>query len=375
MSAVSIRAVDGRRDLDRFLRLPWRIYADDSHWVPPLLSDVRAALDQQKHPFHQHADVALFLAERNGEAVGRIAAIINHAHNDFHEDAVGFFGLFESIDDQAVASALLAAAEDWLRARGRSEIQGPFNLSTNDEICSPGVLVEGFDRPPVILMAHNPPGYGPLIEQTGYSKVMDLLAYWDEQAGRQTRIARVAERIARTEGYSIRSIDMRRFDQEVATIQDIYNSAWERNWGFVPMTAAEIDHMARQLRPILNPRLCAIAEVGGEPVGFALGLPDYNQALRHVNGRLFPLGFLKLLWHRRNIDAARVITFGIRPGYRNRGLDALLLNHLIVEGDRSGLTRAECSWILEDNWDIRRTIEKAGGHVYKRYRVYGKPLS
>jgi GNAT superfamily N-acetyltransferase len=372
--AVTVEPVAGRADLERFLRLPWQIYADDPHWVPPLLSDVRAALDAATHPFHQHAEVATFLARRGRSVVGRIAAVVNRAHNEFHQDRLGFFGLFECSDDQGVADALLAAAEQWLRERGMDAVMGPMNLSTNEEVCSPGLLIDGFHRPPVILMGHTPRYYSTLVERAGYTKAKDLLAYWFAGTEPPARLQRAYDRLLRGGRIRLRSLDLRRFDEELAVIQDIYNSAWERNWGFVPMTAAEIDRMARQLRPIANPKLCAFAEVDGEAAGFALGLPDYNMALRHVNGRLFPFGLAKLLWYRRSIDTARIITLGLKPGYRKLGLDALLTAHIIIEGNRSGIPRGECSWILEDNWEMRRGLERNGAVADKTYRLYQKPL-
>jgi GNAT superfamily N-acetyltransferase len=371
---IRVEPVAGRRELNRFLRLPWRIYAGDPHWVPPLLSDVRAALDPARHPFHRNAEVRLFLARRSGEVVGRIAAVVNRAHNSFHEEALGFVGLFESVHDQGVADALFAAAEAWLRERGMDRVRGPVNLSTNEEICSPGVLVEGWHRAPVIMMGYAPPYYAGLFEGAGYGKARDLLAFWLEGHHPPLRLKRAYDRLTRDQSVRIRSLDMRRFDEEVAGIQEIYNSAWERNWGFVPMSAAEIDHMARQLRPVVNPKLCAIAEVDGVPAGFALGLPDYNMALRHLNGRLFPFGFLKLLWHRRRIDTARIITLGLRPGYRNRGLDAAMITHIYIEGNKAGMWRSECSWILEDNWDMRRGLERLGAVADRTYRLYEKAL-
>jgi GNAT superfamily N-acetyltransferase len=372
---IDVRPAAGRADLERFLKFPWRIYAADPLWVPPLLADVRAALNPAKHPFHAHAETALFLARRGRTVVGRIAATVNRAHNAFHEDRVGFFGLFESIDDQGVADALLRTAEEWLRARGMTAVQGPMNLSTNDEVCSPGVLIDGFHRPPALLMGHTPRYYAELIARAGYAKSKDLLAYWIDADPPPARLVRAYDRMTRDGRIKLRSLDVRRFDEEVDLVQAIYNSAWERNWGFVPMSEAEITHMARQLKPIVEPKLCGFAYVDGEPAGFVLGLPDYNQALRHVNGRLFPFGFAKLLWYRRRIDAARTITLGVKPGFRGRGLDALLIAHLIRESERIGIRKGECSWILEDNWDMRRGLERNGAVADKTYRIYEKPLS
>jgi hypothetical protein len=376
MSAgVTVTPVAGRADLERFLRLPWQIYADDPYWVPPLLSDMRAALDSSSHPFYEHAETALFLARRGRQVSGRIAAIVNRAHNEFHQDTVGFIGLFESIDDQGVADALFETAAEWLLERGMTAVRGPVNLSTNEEVCSPGVLVEGWHRPPLIMMAHTPSYYGRLFERGGFEKEKDLLAYWMVAAEPPPRFKRMYDRLLRDDSVRIRSFSMRHFSDEVATILRIYNSAWERNWGFIPMSDAEVVHMAKQLRPVVNPKLCAMAEVDGEPVGFALGLPDYNMALRHVDGRLFPLGLLKLLWYRRSIDTARTITLGLKPGFRNRGLDAAMITHINIEGNRAGIWKSECSWILEDNWDMRRGLERVGAVADKTYRIYQKPIS
>ncbi|HEX6135289.1 MAG TPA: hypothetical protein VFZ24_15070 [Longimicrobiales bacterium] len=373
--AIEVRPVSGRADLERFLKLPWRIYAGDPLWVPPLLSDVRAALDPARHPFYEHAEVALFLARRGRDVLGRIAAIVNRAHNEFHADRLGFFGLFECIDDQGVADALLRTAEHWLVERGMTAVQGPMNLSTNEEVCSPGVLIEGRHRPPAVLMGHNPPYYAELITRAGYVKAKDLIAYWLESETTPARLRRVYDRLLRDGRVRLRSLDMRRFDEEVATVRDIYNSAWERNWGFVPMTGAELDYMARHLKPIAEPKLCAFAEVDGAPVGFALGLPDFNVALKHANGRLFPFGIVKVLWYRRKIAHARTITLGLKPGYRGRGLDGLLIAHLFLEAKKIGIWKSECSWILEDNWDMRRGLERIGAVPDKTYRLYEKPLA
>jgi GNAT superfamily N-acetyltransferase len=374
-AAVEVRPVGGRADLERFLRLPWRIYADDPLWVAPLLSEVRSVLDPARHPFHRHAEVATFLAWRGREPAGRIAAVVNRSHNDFHDDRTGFFGLFESIDDQGVADALLATAEAWLAERGMTSAQGPMNLSTNEEICSPGVLIEGFHRPPAIMMAHTPKYYARLLERAGYVKAKDLYSYWIESPEPNPRLRQAYDRLLRSGEITIRSLDMRRFDEEVDTIQRIYNTAWERNWGFVPMMPEEITHMAAQLKPVVNPRVCAIAEVYGSPVGFVLSLPDYNIALRHVNGRLFPLGIFKLLWYRRGIDTVRTITLGVVPEHRGRGLDALLIAHINLKAMEVGIWRGECSWILEDNVPMRRVLERNGAVADKTYRVYEKSLT
>lgn len=369
----TLQPVRSKAQIGEFIRSAWPIYADDPLWVPPLISDMKSVLDRGSHPFHGHAEVELFTARRGGRIVGRIAAIINHNHNEFHEDRLGFFGLFESIDDPAVSDSLLERAESWLRQRGMDACRGPMNLSTNDELWGPGVLIDGFDSPPAIMMGHNPPYYQALVERAGYVKSKDLLTYWIDTS-RQTRIERMAERLVRRGRFRIRSLDMRRLDQEIAVIQEIYNSAWERNWGFVPMTEEEIQHLAKALRPVVNPGLCALAFVDEEPVGFALALPDYNQVLRHLNGRLIPFGFFKFLWYRRKITAARTLTLGVKPPQRGTGLDALLILHLFRESAKARMPQGECSWILEDNTPMRHALERFGATLQKTYRVYDKPL-
>jgi GNAT superfamily N-acetyltransferase len=371
---VELRPVAGPADRRAFIRLPWRIYRDDPHWVPPLLLEVAKVLDPSRHPFHAHADVQYFLARRGRVVVGRIAVFVNHRFNEFHASRIAHFGFFECVNDGEVAEALLEGAADWGRKRGMELLQGPFNFSTNDELHSPGVLVDGFQYPPVLLMAHTPPYYAALLEGCGFVKARDLLSYLAEGTEPPDRLVQGVGRLRRSKGVVVRPLVLSDLPREIARVKEIYNSAWERNWGFVPMSDAELDHMAASLKPVLDPRLCALAEVQGEPVAFALGLPDLNQVLRHLNGRLLPLGWLKYLWYRRRIDTLRVLTLGVRPEHRHRGIDAMLILHLYLEGLKAGFTRAECSWILEDNLPMRRGLERIGARAYKTYRVYEKPL-
>lgn len=359
--------------MKQFIRLPWRIYADDPVWVPPLLSDQRKLFDRAKHPFHEHADVEYFLAWRGSEPVGRVAAFINHRYNEFHSDHTGFFGFFESINDRTVAHALLDAAESWVREHGARRIMGPFNFSTNDESHSPGILLDGFDKPPIVLMGHGRPYYQDLVESAGYGKVEDLLAYWIDSNETPERLAHVVQRIERSiDGFSIRPVNLKKLDDEVELIQQIYNSAWEQNWGFVPLTEKEIEHLAKELKPIVEPRYALLAFVNGDPAGFTLTLPDFNQALKHVNGRLLPFGIPKLLWYARKIDRARVFALGLKPEYRGMGIDVIFFTRAFMTARELGHTGGECSWILEDNWKMRRGLEKVGAYVYKTYRVYQK---
>ncbi|MEK6609411.1 MAG: N-acetyltransferase, partial [Gemmatimonadota bacterium] len=267
-------------DLDRFIDFPYRLHRGDPTWVAPLRRDVKTLLSRSKNPFFQHAEADYFLAERDGAVAGRIAAIRNDAHGAVHEEEkqVGFFGFFESANDQAVADALFAAAGDWLRRRGLSVMRGPASFSTNDEC---GLLVQGFDTPPTILMPHNPPYYPELVERAGFTKAMDLLAYQGSGDAPPARLVEGARKLAQRYRITLRPIDMRKYWEEVALVKKLYNSAWEKNWGFIPFTDAEIDHLAKQLKPVVVPDLVVFAEMKGELIGFAITLPDFNQALKH----------------------------------------------------------------------------------------------
>jgi GNAT superfamily N-acetyltransferase len=340
--------------------------------VPPLLAEERKRIDP-KHPFFEHGTVQLFLAYRDGRPVGRIAAIENRLHNEFHGDRVGFFGMFESVDDPEVAGALLDRAAEWVVGRGLDRLRGPTNFSTNEEC---GLLIENFDDPPYVMMTYNPPYYDRLLTGWGLEKVKDLLAYRvREEEVNRARLATVERLVSRLRPrMSARPIRMNRFAEEVGIVRDIYNAAWERNWGFVPMTDAEVEYMAKQLKPVVDPELALIGEVEGEPAAFALALPDVNQAIRRLNGRLLPFGIIKLLWHMRRINGIRVITLGLKPEYRRTGLAELLYYEIIQRGRSRGHTVAETSWILEDNLLMRAGLEKMGARVYKTYRLYERDL-
>jgi hypothetical protein len=370
--SVRIVRVDSQRERARFIDLPWRLYRGDPLWVPPLRRDVRLLFDAQRNPFFAHGAVQPFLAERGGRAVGRVAAIVNEAHNAFHGDRIGFFGCFECEDDPEAARALLDAGAAWVAERGRVGLRGPVSFSTNDEC---GTLVDGFDTPPMVLMPHNPAHHARLLEGAGFAKAKDLIAYRFRTTGLPERLVRAADALRARSRIAIRSLDLRRFDEEVARVREVYNDAWEKNWGFVPMTRAEMDHMAAQLRPVVDADLLLFAEDEGRPIAFALALPDLNQALRHANGRLFPFGALAIWWHARRIREVRVLTLGIRHGYRRFGVDSLLYIELFRAAAAKGYTGGECSWILEDNVAMRRPIERMGGVAYKTYRIYERGAS
>ena len=368
---LRIVPADAPRDFTRFVDLPWRLYREDRKWVPPLKSDVRLLFDRKKNPFFAHAEVQPFLVERDGRAVGRITAIVNRAHNEFQDDRTGFFGFFECEDDPEAAAALFAAAEAWVAERGLDRLRGPMNFSTNDDC---GSLLQGFDTPPMIMMPHNPPYHARLYEACSFVKAKDLVAYYLDSNQPPDRLVQGVELIRRRKQIVVRPMDMKKFDSEVGLIRQIYNSAWEKNWGFVPMTREEIEHMARQLKPVVDPELVVFAEIRGEPVAFALGLPDFNQALRHANGNLLPFGVLAIWWYSRKIRHVRVLTLGIKEGYRTSGVDALLYYELFERGRKRGYLGGEFSWILEDNLAMRRPLEHMGAVPYKTYRIYDRPV-
>lgn len=369
---IEIRPVAGKKDLNRFVLLPWKIYAGDRSWVPPLIGDTKAMLTPGRHPFHEHAETALFLAWSGGEPVGRIAAVVNHRHNDFQGEKTGFFGFFETINEPAVSAALLETAGRWVAERGMDRLRGPANFSTNEE-CA--MLIEGFDSPPVVMMPYNPPYYPALVEAAGFAKVKDLLAYHAHSSAMEMEhLKRFANATLDREGATLRTLEKRRIFQEVNRFRSVYNQAWERNWGFVPMTDAEIDHMARSLKPVIEPGLVLFVEKQGETIGFALALPDVNIALKHANGRLFPFGLLKILYYSRKIDLARVLVLGILKEYRGRGLDIPMYLALVRNAAKKGMHAGEMSWILEDNFAIRRPLERFGARVYKRYRFYERSV-
>ena len=356
-----------------FIDFPYRLHRDDPLWAPPLRRDVATLLSPDRNPFFEHAEASYFLAARNGEVVGRIAAIRNDAHGRAHaeERQVGFFGLFETVDEQAVADVLFGAAAAWLRERGFTVMRGPMNFSTNDEC---GLLVDGFDTPPVVLMPHNPAYYPPLVERAGFVKAMDLLAYEGAREPVPARLVKAAARLAQRYHITLRGLDVRHFWTDVALVKRLYNEAWENNWGFIPMTDAEMNHLARRLKPLVVPDLVVFASIDERPVGFAIALPDFNVALRtNRSGRLFPFGLFRVLWNQRRITRSRVITLGVVPACRRSGVDALMYAWLWRHGRARGITWSESSWILESNAPMRNALERMGFAVYKTYRVYDRP--
>lgn len=371
---LRIIPVQDRRMLRRFIRLPWSIYAADPAWVPPLRLERRNHLSP-RNPYFAHADWQAWLALRGDRAVGRISAQIDRLYREHHDESTGFFGLLEAEDDQETFAALFAAAEHWLQAQGMRRALGPFNLSVNDEC---GLLVEGFETSPMVMMGHARPYYGPRVEAQGYSKAKDLLAYLIDldfalpEAIRRWRMPR---------DLRIRPLRRARLDQELELLREIFNDAWSQNWGFVPFTEAEFTRLGRDLARLVNDDYVQIAEVGGEPAAMMVGLPNLNEAIRDLNGRLAPFGWLKLLWRLkvRHPATGRIPLMGVRKRYQRSLLGAalafLLMDAVRVAGRKRGVEQAELSWILEDNMPMRNILEAIGGRAYKRYRLYGKDLT
>lgn len=377
--AVTITAVENPGDRENFIRLPWAIYRDDPAWVPPLLMERRDHLNPKKNPFFQNAEARFWLALRDGRPVGRISAQVNRAHLARYDDATGHFGMLEAEDDPEVFAALLKTAEDWLRDQGLKRIAGPFSLSINEES---GLLVDGFESPPSLMMGHARPYYAARLEALGYRKIKDLLCYsYDATCEMPAAAGYVLRKAATTPQLTIRPLDMRNYERDLRIIVEIFNDAWSENWGFIPMSEADLRHLAKELKPIVRPQSIAIAELEGEPVAMAIGLPNVNEAIADLNGRLLPFGWAKLLWRLKvkTTKTARVPLMGVRKAYQSSLLGATLALSVIDRVRRAqealGVRSGELSWILEDNLPMRRMIEQAGGEAYKTYRVYARELT
>lgn len=375
---LDVLAVEDGASMKRFIRLPLRLNAGDPNYVPPLLMERSESLSPKHNPFFEHAQVRFWLARRNGRDVGRISAQIDHNAPDAPGPRVGHFGLIAAEDDPEVFALLLRTAEDWLRERGCGGIMGPFNLSSNEEV---GLLVDGFDTPPMVLMGHDPPYAGPRIEQAGYAKAKDVLAYVStREDGLPERTARRVARGAPA-GVSLRPLDMSRFDAEVAVLTDILNDAWADNWGFVPTTQAETRALAKALRLLVDPTLVRFAEIDGEAAGVIVFLPNLNEAIRDLKGRLLPFGWAKLLWRLkvRRVKSARVPLMGVKRRFhgerRGQVLPFLMIDAVRRRAYELGYETIEMSWVLEDNGPMTRIAEAVGGRAYKTYRIYEKSLA
>src|SRR5208283_883924 len=369
---IEVRESGTKTDLNAFIKFPFSLYAGDPYYVPQLVRDMKTHYSTS-NPFLKQAEVKFFLAFKNGRPAGRIVSIVNPEHNSFHKDNAGFFGFFESVNDSRVADALLKTVYDELRKQGLNIMRGPMNFSTNDEC---GFLIEGFDSPPVLMMSYNPPYYNELMEDWGLAKAKDLYAYNYTFTGTPPeKVVRVAA-LAEKKGITARPIDMKNFLHDMQLFKDIYNSAWKDNWGFIPLSDEEISYSAERMKPLVVPEFTLIAEKDGEPVGFLGFLPDFNSVLKHMHGKLTPVTLLKALYFSKKIDTLRVLLYGIKPEYRSRGVEALLLakgyNNIVQRG---GYRNVEFSWILEDNLRVQRIIEMFGASLYKKYRIYEKRIA
>ena len=373
--SVEVRPVRSRRELMRFIRLPWRLYRNEPLWVPPLISERKHHLDRDRNPFFEHAEAEYFLAWRDGEVVGRISAQVDHRFNEYQDNDWGLFGFFEAEDDQEIASALLEAAEGWLRERGRDRMVGPMDFNTNHEV---GLLIEGHDRRPQILENWHHPYYKELIERYGLTKVMDLLKWYLNVSDREQKLLPVMEDLANKlepeHGIRIKHIRKREFEDGVRRFMEIYNSAWEKNWGFVPLTENELQAYAKELKPIYDEHWGMYADKDGETVGAALTLVDYNQILKKMNGRILPFGWIHALRPSPKIDCVRVFALGVKPGYQHAGVAAGLYVEHFKMAASTPQTWGETGWILENNVPMNRGMEAMGGEVVKRYRLFEKAL-
>lgn len=377
---MTVKPVKGRADRKRFVDLPWKIYRGDSNWVPPLKASVRELLDVNRHPFYaggREAEMELFLAWDGPDVVGRVAAILNHTHNRVHDEQVVFFGFFEAIDRPDVARDLLGAVEKWAAERGATAVRGPMNPSTNYEC---GLLIEGFGRPPALMMTYNPKSYPRLIEGSGYTKVKDLHAYISPVHGASLkRLQRLADRTRdRNPTLSTRGADLANFEREVNLFQEIYNSAWEKNWGFVPLSDTEITWLAKELKPLVQADLLRFALDDGQPVGFLLVMPDWNPVLADLDGSPWRHPF-KTLHHvlkskPETMEGIRLFTLGVKAEHRKRGIEGILIGEGLQKSLEIGYKWCEYSWILEDNEVTKRTVRLMDGELYKIYRIYEKQI-
>jgi GNAT superfamily N-acetyltransferase len=374
--SVEVFPVRNRKERKKFIDLEWELNKTTANWVSPLRIAREEILDPKKNPFFEHSEMELFLAQKDHRLVGRIAAIKNDNHNRFHNDKTGFWGFFESINDQDVANALFDAAGMWLKHKGLDKMIGPMNPSTNDEC---GLLIKGFETPPFIMMTHNHEYYAKLVEEYGQKKAKDLYAWYltTERAIQNIseKMQRVANKIKERHSITFRPADLKNLKHEVKLIKEIYNDAWSKNWGFVPFTDAEIDHLAKDLKNIVDPDLLLIAEKGNEPVAFSLTLPNINEILQNIpDGRLLPTGIFKLLTGLKKIKTVRVITLGVKRAYQHLGLGSIFYIETIQRAIKNGYTAGEMSWILENNKPMNSAIQSLGSELYKVYRIYSYPL-
>jgi GNAT superfamily N-acetyltransferase len=370
MAQLDVIPVSTRRDRKLFFELPWELYRGDPNWVPPIRIVQKELLNFKRHPFWDNAENRNFLALRDGEPVGRISAVINHAHNRWYHEKRGFFGFFETIDDQAVANGLFDAAREYFAAAGIEAIRGPVNPSLNYEV---GLLIDGFDDPPWFMMTYNKPYYARLIDNYGFRKAQNLYAFWGhvrmlEEVSR--RLGSLSEIVVDRFKLKTRPMDIKRFDEEIATFLDIYNRSLVSTWGFVPMSPGEVKKQAAGLKYMIVPELTSFGEIDGKPVGTMFCLLDYNPRIKEIDGRLFPFGFLKLLRNRKGLKRVRLISTNVLPEYQSWGLGIALVARLVPDALAWGVEEAEFSWVLESNDLSFKTLKKGGAKITKQYRIY-----
>ncbi len=373
MSNIRVERVKTKKDRKNFIFFPWKVYKDESNWVPPLVIDFKQKISKKKNPFFEHAEMELFLAHRGNNITGRIAAIIDDNHNNFHKEKVVFFGLYESFNDVDTAMALLDTVTEWGKEQGMKILRGPMNLSMNDE-CA--FLLEGFDSPPVVMMPYNPRYYLDLMERCGLVKAKDLYAFYmtkDHEV--VSKVNQVVEKVREESPVTLRTVDLKNIKEETERIKYVYNNAWEKNWGFVPWTEKEMDYMAKKLKTVADPALIILAEHEGRPIGFTFGFPNYNELIQKIGGRLTPWGILKFLYYRRKIKGIRAVVFGILKGYRQSGVSYLLYSELEKNALSRGYEWCETSWQLEDNEAVNRFVASLGGKVYKKYRIFERKIA
>ena len=372
--AIEIQPIHRRRQLGKFIQVAWTVNAGDPNWVPPLIQDRQKLLDASQNPFFKNNPAMLFIATKTGKPAGRIAAMVNRNHNQLYRDKTGFFGFFDAVNDREVFAGLLGVAEEWLRARGCDSIIGPVCPDTNNEL---GVLIDGFDTPPFFMMAHNPPYYNEMFENVGYKKVRDFYSYFIrcESFIAGGKLSRVRSTILKRYPIKMRAGNINRLESELEIIAEIYNDAFSRHWGFVPMTPQEIRFFADDIRLIMDPELVLFAEYAGETAGFLLALPNINETLIKIhNGRVFPFGWLTFLLNRSKIKGVRVLAIGIKQKFQSFGLGSLFYEEISRRICERGYTHAEMSWVVEDNLMMNRAARLLGGRVYKTYRLYQKRL-
>jgi len=372
MKEIKIIPVKDKLQMEQFIKVPWTIYKNDPHWVPPLLFDFRRQLDERKNPFFKDASVRYWIAVTDEKCIGRIAAIVNHQHNRHYGEKTGFVGYFESINDAEVSRLLFEAAENWLSREGMLEVRGPVNLSMNNEC---GLLVEGFEMSPIIQMNYNPPYYIDLFARQGYNKEHDLLAFYvkdDIIRNKEimSRLERFTNLLAGREKISFRCFNKNDFEGDVERIRLLFNNYMSDNWGYVPIEKEEFAFMAASLKPLLIRELAIFAEVNGETVGFSLAIPDVNEVFKKINGKLFPKGIFQFLYYRKKTRDIRVILMGINKPYRRKGLEAVFYYRTIVEAVKRNFKGAELSWISESNQPMIRELINMEAQLYKRYRIY-----